>query len=328
MCSLVNRGGGMIFGLGGAQVTLSIFGGAQSTFSWVFAGRKRSFRRIFQKLGGLQPPQPPRFRRLCWWNAERDKHRTDQSDGRDANWRYEHRAHRCNWNRSFLKERDRQREKKNLSLTCILQNHLESKCPRILLILKNDFSPCTDEMSAIIEVLDLRAIPAERSIEVAHQRGNTIRTRPLNRQISTATLTIGYCRSMLNEATRRCRWILEERGERSGEEEEKSEQAKQKHKHLRDGDRSLLLIKGWEIVEWLETLTSGSDHDLWDQMPIEWEIEGQMDSLEWTQASFLFTFPDILTKADRCRLAKDPTRVNCPRSSTRYRGDSFAVGMM
>ena len=49
---------------GGAQVTLSIFGGAQSTFSWVFAGRKRSVRRIFQKLGGLKPPQPPRFRRL------------------------------------------------------------------------------------------------------------------------------------------------------------------------------------------------------------------------------------------------------------------------
>ena len=53
------RGGGMIFGLGGAQVTLSIFAGAQSTFSWVFAGRKRSVRRIFSKVGGAEAPQPP-----------------------------------------------------------------------------------------------------------------------------------------------------------------------------------------------------------------------------------------------------------------------------
>ena len=63
--SVHNQGRRNDFWVGGAQVTLSIFGGAQSTFSWVFAGRKRSFRRIFQKLGGLKPPQPPRFRRLC-----------------------------------------------------------------------------------------------------------------------------------------------------------------------------------------------------------------------------------------------------------------------
>ena len=65
------------FWVGGAQVPLTIFGGAQSNFSWVFAGRKRSVRRIFQKLGGLKPPQPPRFRRLWPTRCSTDRMKRD-----------------------------------------------------------------------------------------------------------------------------------------------------------------------------------------------------------------------------------------------------------
>ena len=45
-------------------------GGAQSAFSWVFAGRKPSFRRIFQKWGAEapSPPPPTSAAYVTWWH--------------------------------------------------------------------------------------------------------------------------------------------------------------------------------------------------------------------------------------------------------------------
>ena len=68
-CAMWHRGGGMIFGWGGAQVTLSIFGGAQSTFREFLLEENDLLGEFFKSWGGLKPPQPPRFRRL-WCDTQ------------------------------------------------------------------------------------------------------------------------------------------------------------------------------------------------------------------------------------------------------------------
>ena len=90
-----NQGRRNDFWVGGAQVPLTIFGGAQSNFSWVFAGRKRSVRRIFQKLGGLKPPPapplPPPMDRTVWTmtssnDEEANKHAEASPIGGTGEW--------------------------------------------------------------------------------------------------------------------------------------------------------------------------------------------------------------------------------------------------